>query len=901
MKKVWLRKQNILLIMAIILIIGIFPNVSLTAFSKAVDTGYEDLEYSESMFMSIDYGYNHYAKYGRNMSVSATITNEGEDFEGWLQVILPKAEDNVVYRKQISITSQFTEKVTLTIPLVDDTGLLQVKIVDMNQKTMIEANRKINIGNYEEQAYVGVLTDDREKMEYLDTAATKVFYLNENNLSDDYNGLEPLDVLIINQYDTRLLSNKQLEAIEHWTAQGGTLVIGTGEYADETLAKLKDTYSITTSEIIKKDDISFGMNEESIQDIKQKILDYSEERKLMMEVIKSRNDMLLAYGKQPITVENIISDQWAKDASDKLKINTTEKSIVQVQLEGGTTIVSEQNYKLMQTLKVGCGTVQLFNFDIGLIQVDESFGTVILVSILENMSSTKQEQLHEEYYGAYSNYGIYNSISYTDAKNVPKIIKYIIILLIYILLIGPGIYLILKKWDKRSLTRIMVPILAIAFTLIVYFVGSDTRINEPYVGYVDIVTFHGDNTVEDEVSFGLTAPYNHKYAVELGNKYAVTELSDSSYNYYMNNSQPEREIDFDKYRMAINIGADKTILEINNNPAFSPVYYQTKSNYAMENKLVYDIHYTGEEINGTVTNEFDFDLFSAILMCDGYLIHIGDIGQGETVSLDDKESLFLSTRDIFYSNDIINRVAGGNDEPQDNSSETNHKANILYYLGESKLLDNRNGNYVIGFLDDNTVQGQDIQEGDNIPEGNNIPEGDNIPEEKDIDQDNILDELSQKLDCYGTKVGLFPVQIDYEEGNRSFVPSIDSYMDETDGYYDEYYAYRYLDTDDKTVEYHLPEDDNIISFEYLTTRNQEFDSEFQRDFEGKIYFLNNRTGSFDEVFQAGIGNSVTDIADYLTEQNTVTIRYSTDMSLQGYQMLLPYISYWKEANIYAGN
>jgi len=841
----------------------------------------EVIAYGDSMSMSIDYGYDHYAKYGRDMSVSATITNNGEDFKGWLQVIVQKAENNVVYRKEIKITSLSTENISLTIPVVDDTGSLQVKLVDMEQNTIIEKNSKIKIANQEEQTYIGVLSDEREELDYLNTLPTKTFYLDESSLSDNYLGLDLLDILVINHYDTNRLSDKQLEAINKWVIQGGTLVIGTGKYFNETLAKLKDTYAITTSGAIGNYDITFGMNEELLQDLKQNILDYEEQRKLMVEVLKNRNETLLAYGKPPIVIENTMSEQWTQDRIDELEIVTVNKDIVEAHLEGGFTEVIEQNNKLMQIRPVENGTVQLFNFDMGLDAKSKSLGVAILDSITDNMSSSKQTQLQGEYYGIYASYGINSSMTYTDAKNVPKISGYIIILVIYILLVGPATYFILKKLDKRSLTWVTVPVLALVFTLLVYILGSDTRINEPYVGYVELLTFQENNSVKDEVYFGLTAPYNHKYTVKIDSKYAATELSNSSYNYYMNNT--EIETDNDKYMSAINFGFDNTILEVNNNPAFSPVYYQTKSTYAMENQLTYDIHYLGENIYGTVTNGFDFDISSAILMSDGYMVHIGTIGQGETVSLEGKESLFLTTMDVFYNNDIINRVAGGTSEVKDNTAEMNRKANVLYYLGESKPLTNQSNSYVIGFMDQDKSVDQD----------NSI--------DKDASQNNLIDELSQEMDSYGTKVVMIPVQVDYTKENQTIVPSIDSYMEVTDSYYDAYYSYRYLDSDEKVVEYHLPEEDHIKSFEYLNTRNQDFEAEYQRSFEGKIYFLNKNTGNFDEVFQNGVGSSITDLTNYLTEQNTVTIRYSTNMSLQGYQMLLPYISYWKEAKSNAEN
>ena len=880
------KKLNIALIIAMMLLVGVFSEITAAAADEDVDT-----TTSVTIAMTVDYGYSHYAKYGRYMSVSATLTNNGEDFEGWLQVIVPKAEDNVVYRKEVKITSASPETIVMNIPVLDDTGILQVKLVDENYTTVVDKSSKIKIGNYEKQTYIGVLTDEKAELDYLSTLATKVFYLNGSKLQDDYLGLDSLDIIVVNHYDTKLLNDKQIEAIKNWVHQGGTLVIGTGEYASDTLAKFADTYSITYTNKVENHNINFGLNNDLIQELKQNILDYENGKNILLEFIKSRNEMLKAYGNQLIEIENTMSDQWAKESIEQLKIIDVNKNIVDVRLEGGTTEVMENKCRLMQVRTEGHGTVQLFSFAMGLDKEANTLGVAMLASITDNMSVIKQAQLQDEYYGTYLNYGIYNSMSYADVNAVPKVGGYIIILVIYIILVGPATYLILKKLDKRSLTWIAVPILAIVFTLLVYILGSDTRINEPYAGYVEIITMQNDNTAKDEVYFGLTAPYNHNYSIGIDRDNVVTQLSDSTYNYYRYNMQQDNRIDYDNYMTAINVGFDQTKLEVNNNPAFKPVYYQSQSTRTLENQLTYDIHYTGEEINGTVTNGFNFNLVNVMLMSDGYLIHIGSIGHGETIRLEGKDKVFLTSSSVMYNESIINQVAGGTTEIKDNTAEMNRKSNVLYYLAGNNMLECENNSYVIGFLEKDTAEEKDLAEEKNAAEDKNNA--------SDITQNSLINELSQKMDSYGTKIVMFPIDIDYTKEDQTFVPSIDAYMDIRKGSIDKNNQTRYLTSENMTVEYDLPEEDSIISFDYITTRNGDLDSEYEKKFEGKIYFLNNSTGSYDQVFQSSVGSRVTNLSNYVTNHNTLTIRYSTDISLQGYQMIMPHISYWKEADAHA--
>lgn len=871
MRTDWRRKLNILCMLFLLLLGTILPVNPLVASGVTIENTEELTARRGNIRMTIDYGYDRFAKYGRYMGVSAEIHNSGEDFEGWLQVITPKIEKNVVYRVKVSIPPSTTQKITLPIPVTDDSGHLQVKLTDENKNTIVERNAKIKIGNSSDQVYIGVLSE-KKNVFYLDSYASKMFYMDESDFPSDYLELDMLDIIVINRFDTDKLSDSQLEAIDKWVSCGGLLVIGTGEYYKKTLASLSDRYSISILDNQNKNYIDLSVDKTSIYEIKKFILDYAENRKMMLEVIKNRNKMLMAYGRQPISTDTIVPDQWAEESIGALKQESVKKELVNVILKGATIGSKKDGYILHQSLPVGNGKVQLFSYDLGMEEENVTLGAKTLVLLTGNLSSFKREQLQGEYYGSYEAYEIYKSMRYTDAKKIPEVSSYLIILLLYLLLVGPITFIILKKLDKRSYTWIVVPSLAIVFVIIIYFFGSDTRISRPYVGYINILTYQEDNTVDDTMYFSLNSPNNKSYSIDIDSKFAISEFSNNMYNFYMSNVEQNEETDLLRYTTSINYSMDKTEIGVNKNPAFSPIYYQAAFTEKYDNQLSYDLSYTGSKVIGTITNGFDYDLTGAILVCDGNLVQIGTIEQGKTITVDEKKSLFLTSRDIFYNNDIIHDVIGVNsDNTNTNSPETDRKLSILYYLGENRLLNIGDGNFLIAFPKTEESKGQELP------------------------GDTLIEDLSKKADCYGINIAMFPVEPDYTQDNLIFVPSVDSYLVSNEMLYDSYYSPRYLTVANKTVEYHFPGDDHIVSFEYLPERNPSFESEYQQNFDGKIYFKNNTTGDFDEVFQSGVGSSVTNLNDYLTEENVLTVRFTSDLSLQAYQMFLPYISYFKEA------
>lgn len=871
MKDYWHKRRLIKIIITLGIILVTFMGLSIKVTGKFQNKAQNQLSvYSGNISMTIDYGYNQYAKYGRYMNVRADVTNKGKDFHGWLQVIAPNLDNNVLYRKEVKLGADTTSNIAINIPVTDDTGFLQVKLLDDEGKSVVEKEAAIKIGNYQKDICIGLLSDNASRLYYTIQVGAQVFYLNEDNLADSYLGLDLLDVIIVNQFDTSRLSDQQIKAIQHWVYNGGTLVLGTGEYVKDTLAKFQDIFSIQYQEELEDYKLTFGMNKEILKQLKKDIIQYDGARKALAESINKSKAMYNDYfitGKDAITMEetdNQVPYNWAQKIMDDVKILPIHKNLIHTSLKNGLPKVMEEKHILMEASPYGYGNVQLINLDMGLEPEQESFGIAMYYSILKNISSTKLSQLSNEYYGNSVNYNIYNSMSYVDTENIPQVGKYIVILAIYVVIVGPVLFIVLKKMDKRSLTWVLVPLFAIVFTALVYWVGSDTRVSDPYVGYVEILSFEEKNIVQDDVYFALTAPYNHKYKVDIDNKYQVIQLSDS-YSKYNRSYKNNVSQNIDRYQSAIDYGTKKTTLEVNRNAAFTPIYYNSKNHYPMENKITLDVHYVGDDLYGTITNGFSFDITNTLVKCDGFIINIGTLKKGETVNIKDKESQILLSRDDLYSTTILNHIAGGTDKMEDNTADVNRRNNILQYLLEPNMQGLSEDNFLIGFIQEGIGQG-------------------------------LISELSDKMDAYGTKAIQVPFGVNHTKGNKTFVPSIEPFEEVDKLNQDNYYNYKFLENGMKTIEYQLPLEEKIVSFSYLGNRNKMVDKEYSSNFSGNIYFLNYSTGTYDMVFTTGNYGNVDDVSSYITDENKITIRYESGLSPNEYQVVLPSISYWKEAD-----
>lgn len=955
-------------ILILIAIIGISFNTNQVSAAKAEsETDKYEVEFNTittgqespySMTMNYSYGYNFHGKYGRQIPIYAQLQNEGADFSGWLEVSIPLAENANVYRKEINLSSGEKTNISMVIPLVDGYGQIDVKLVEENYNIILESTNPIKLGNYEKILYAGVLSDNPEGLEYIDGLAIKPFFLKNDTFPEEKDYLDGFDILIINDVETSQLDNDQINAIYKWVLDGGSLVIGTGENANKVIPSLAEVFNIGTI-----DDPVFSMSnldlietpitnhvdDDYLENIKLKILRFEEERNLLRTQITDQNNNLSMFDNPLIPLVELSAEDWPSNSIDEIITTNITKTLANLSFsrarefsltttmpssqdsDSGKGMDNDQEISIYQKQALGKGNILLYNFNLS---IEESSGNptleaLITSSIINNLSDNKNVQLNDEINGSNIPYFVTSSMSYSDTENIPKVLNYIIILVIYILIIGPITYIIIKKTDKYSLLWIVVPVTAVVFTFIVYLAGNETRVEEPFVGYVEMRTYRqsdndtadmvpgtntktagkalgidnnatgmvpgtntGTNTigtnsiVEEELYFSLTAPYNDNYTIELDSYYPNITLMGEGLE-FPSYSQHQVRTDPYKYRAAINYKDNETILEVNNNPAFSPVFFQGSNEYKGSNPIEAYINYTGDKIDGYVTNTSNYDITNAIYVGDSFLFNIGTIGSGKTVELDDVEKVYIYEVNDIYSDEIIDRVISGD-------GDSNRKRDLLYYLVDMHFASYPHKNCVIGFAED-------------------------------WEHGSFTTKISDELKIYGTKSILSEVSVDYSKknwatsnkeratsnkddaANAKFVPSIAPLVGSenmtsfglSSGYSSKYYPIALAD-EETILEYYFHRDEQVRSIEYYELSNQKPVQEYYMPFTGKVYALNSKTHRFDQIFSAKISAntdttliSENQIDDYLNDENVLTLRYEPNYRQMDSMMLLPNISYWK--------
>ena len=123
---------------------------------------------------------------------------------------------------------------------------------------------------------------------------------------------------------------------------------------------------------------------------------------------------------------------------------------------------------------------------------------------------------------SYSNVYMYENdvLNLNSTDSLPNLKLYAVLLLIYVFLAGPVIYVIMKKKDKRSLLWGIVPVFSIVFSVTIYLIGTSTRIQKPFVNYVSTVELpeKGNNHHNINTSFTITSSSYRDFSI-------VTELT----------------------------------------------------------------------------------------------------------------------------------------------------------------------------------------------------------------------------------------------------------------------------------------------------------------------------------------------------------------------------------------
>ncbi|HEY7419335.1 MAG TPA: hypothetical protein VH593_29395, partial [Ktedonobacteraceae bacterium] len=213
---------------------------------------------SISLDVSIGFDTAQYNAYslGKWTPIQVGITNHGGAFQGKLsastQTAMPDgsaSSDTSPWKFEAPVTlpAASQQSITLYAPFYDDTAMTPGVIVSLlNTQGKVVATQaatsqlEIRPGNLQ----IGLLSDSVNSFAILNSLLlpnqTSIIFanLNASTMPDTAAALDNFDIIILDNFDSKTLSSRQLLALQTWVNHGGLLVESAGAQWQRTLAPL---------------------------------------------------------------------------------------------------------------------------------------------------------------------------------------------------------------------------------------------------------------------------------------------------------------------------------------------------------------------------------------------------------------------------------------------------------------------------------------------------------------------------------------------------------------------------------------------------------------------------------------------------------------------------------------
>lgn len=541
--------------------------------------------------------------------VQLTIENQGQDWEGTVRLTIDvynnggyRSTSTCAYDTILSLPSGSTKQFVVKVPrdsLERTDGIVKITLLDKNEVEVVQKEFDRLLQEQAQALPMGILSDEYLSLTYLDMGGNEIYYggsnrypiklveLDQDNLADT---LDVLSFLVIDSYNTSVLSDKTLESIEQWLDNGGVLIIGTGSSAEKVLSGLDDLDIQSSKGDGQGEDIYDFYNYSDV-DISQ----------LFMAELIDRNDKYEEVSGIPALVRS-----WGNGAVGILPYSLSELGELDASDYRGYTqeeFIESILWQVSCYAASHCGTGE---------SVNNGFYARITLNRFCHLLGNGASRLQ---FGG---------------------LKMIVIL--YVIFVGPVLYLILRAAKKRDLYWIAVPAATLVGILLVYIVGRGFKVTGTNVFSATIENLSGGGNVQ---TYLRCYDAGHKeWDLRLAEGYEYAGPLEEDYH---------RSSDDEKYYYHIKKEGDRLFFGINPSIGFEDSYFLAGITKEPEGGSISgNLQVDGQSsIKGTVTNGTKWDfIYFAVIMNDNLFVY-KNLPAGEDIKLEAAEKVFDDTTGYY--------------------------------------------------------------------------------------------------------------------------------------------------------------------------------------------------------------------------------------------------------------
>lgn len=533
------------------------------------------------------------AKYQSVVPLQVTVKNNGADFSGDMAINSANSYE-AASAMVVPIDIAAGEEKTFTFYLdgLADFSYSEADLfafyegsIEKGKKIAYKGTKRLQSNFLDPSStFIYTLTDKSDRLSAflrLSTfvAQSNVEVFNINQLKDytfpeDSQGLAMANVIVVDEVAIADLSQKQQESLLKWVQDGGTLLLGAADQIDATAGILKDYLPLSLS---------------------QEMTSISAEA-----LTKLSGGGIFT---QPISVY-------------AAKTN-----------EGSLPVLTENNAVLAAKKAVGSGEVIQTAFSLGDQPLSSMDGYAALIAKMIDVQSISQQGMMRQ------GQSPFDQISY-ELRNINELFPsfevsvgyMLIVIILYILIIGPILYFVLKKMDKREHAWWVIPSISIVLSIVLFIVGAKDRIVQPQVQQSAFYKVNEDSSVNGYYVESILTNRSGDFVVNADKN--TTAVALRSYNNFTGTMGALHESSY------IKENANGSTLTLRDLSYWSVQSFAGKSSAQNIGKMDIDITLKNEKLSGTVKNNFPFALKDVTLISGVKEVKLGDIEANGTLQVD---------------------------------------------------------------------------------------------------------------------------------------------------------------------------------------------------------------------------------------------------------------------------
>lgn len=556
-----------------------------------------------------------------NYVMQVTVVNRGRDFTGTVQVVFAGSiARNCAYNTEITLPSQGKKQFTITVPeraVETVKGLCSLNFLNEKGEVLQSIPLRNVFGGLASGITVGILSDDYSQLSYLDARGLNLdirgvnypLQLIELNGENFRTYLDGLYFLVIDQFDTSTLGQENIQAIQEWVIGGGWLILGTGAYAQQTLSGFDADFL----------DLQFvGISEPGEENI--------------LSDNAQRYSYYYSYQAEGIEFEEMAVAEF--DLGD-------------LYARGG--FESSQNPAILLSDSYGSGGVTVYFCSLG----DEEMHKLPNYMVRNMFEEVMEQSSNSNFQGnSYMQEVGQKALANIDNKNTNVDFSWLKVLIaVYVVLVGPVLYLVLRKYRKSEWYWLGVPALGLVFIAGVSLFGQGARVNG--IRAYSVTVQRTDSSWMDTFFLAYRSG-TRPWEVKLADAYDVAGPGFDGYYYRVSSNASD-------YFYIVSNGSQGLSVGIKPEENFESGYLyaggRTEKKGAFTADALYEETIYGG-LGGTITNNTGYDLAYMAVWHEEDLFIYPDIKAGETLDLKQafkeksyvyRDTVASDVRDLSYS------------------------------------------------------------------------------------------------------------------------------------------------------------------------------------------------------------------------------------------------------------